>query len=138
MLKKIFIKICRLLGYEIIDQNQFHSPTINQNLNNNLSTLKKKSIVLPLGKVNISRKVSSLLIIFRTNTKIKIWDQNKERIFNKPKKEYTLRSLNSLMVSISQANKKFNNIDFKLIIVDDKSEHNTLKELNLVVNKYSN
>ena len=137
MLKKIFIKICRLLGYEIIDQNQFHSPTINQNLNNNLSTLNKKSIVLPLGKVNISRKVSSLLIIFRTNTKIKIWDQNKKRIFNKPKKEYTLRSLNSLMVSISQANKKFNNIDFKLIIVDDKSEHNTLKELNLVVNKYN-
>ena len=137
MLKKIFIKICRLFGYEIIDQNQFYSPTINKNLNNNFSTLNKKSIILPLGKVSITRKISSLLIIFRSNTKIKIWDQNKERIFNKPKKEYTLRSLNSLMVTISNAEKKFKNINFKLLIVDDKSELNTLEELNLIVNKHN-
>ena len=35
--KKIFIKICRKLGYEIIDQNNFLVPTQNKNLNENLS-----------------------------------------------------------------------------------------------------
>ena len=45
-LKKIFIKISRLLGFEIIDQNSFVSPTLNKELNENLSQLNKKSIVL--------------------------------------------------------------------------------------------
>ena len=36
-LKKIFIKISRLLGFEIIDQNSFVSPTLNKELNENLS-----------------------------------------------------------------------------------------------------
>ena len=31
-LKKIFIKFCRLLGYEIIDQSNFRSTTLNKNL----------------------------------------------------------------------------------------------------------
>ena len=35
--KKIFIKICRVLGYEIIDQNQFYVPTLSKKLNENLS-----------------------------------------------------------------------------------------------------
>ena len=29
--KKLFIKICRLLGFEIIDQSNFKSPTSNKN-----------------------------------------------------------------------------------------------------------
>ena len=33
--------------------------------------------------VDISRKIKSLLILFRTNTDIEIWDQNKKRIFEK-------------------------------------------------------
>ena len=28
--KKLFIKICKILGYEIIDQNEFYSPTLNK------------------------------------------------------------------------------------------------------------
>ena len=32
-LKKIFIKICRIFGYEIIDQSNFLVPTLNKNLN---------------------------------------------------------------------------------------------------------
>ena len=66
-IKKIFIKISRLMGYEIIDQNNFTSPTLNKELNENLSMFNKKSIILPLGEVKITRKVSSLLIVFRTN-----------------------------------------------------------------------
>ncbi len=135
MLKRIFIKLCRMMGYEIIDQNQFESPTINKSLDDNLSILNKKSIVLPLGEVKITKKVSSLLIIFRCNTKIKIWDQNKERIFNKDKAEYTLRCLNSLIKTISNAKNKFQNIDFKLTIVDDNSKKEILNQINTLVNK---
>ena len=35
--KKIFIKICRLIGFEIIDQSNFSSPTLQKNLNETLS-----------------------------------------------------------------------------------------------------
>lgn len=40
-LKKVFIKISRLLGFEIIDQNSFVSPTLNKELNENLSEFNK-------------------------------------------------------------------------------------------------
>ena len=56
-LKKVFIKISRLLGFEIIDQNSFVSPTLNKELNENLSEFNKKSIVLPLGEVEVKRKI---------------------------------------------------------------------------------
>ena len=45
------------------------------------SVFNEKSIVMPLGEVKITRKVKSLLIVFRTNSNIDIWDQNKKRIF---------------------------------------------------------
>ena len=32
-LKRVFIKFCRLVGFEIIDQSNFSSPTLNKNLN---------------------------------------------------------------------------------------------------------
>ena len=82
--KKIFIKFSKLLGFEIIDQSEFNSPTLNKELNEELSNI-KKSIVLPLGEVKLTRKIQSLSIIFRTNTNIEIWDQNKKRIFEYPK-----------------------------------------------------
>ena len=33
IVKKIFIRLSKILGYEIIDQNEFHSPTLEKNLN---------------------------------------------------------------------------------------------------------
>jgi hypothetical protein len=84
-MKKIFIKLAKVLGYEIIDQNNFMSPTLNKELNEDLSSINNQSIVLPLGEVKITRKINSLLIIFRTNTSVEIWDQNKKRLFEKPK-----------------------------------------------------
>ena len=99
--KKIFIKFSKLLGFEIIDQSEFNSPTLNKELNKELSNI-KKSIVLPLGEVKLTRKIQSLSIIFRTNTNIEIWDQNKKRIFEKPKIEYALRCLNSVIKSIKK------------------------------------
>ena len=55
-MKKFFIKICKFLGFEIIDQNKFLSPTLNKELNEDLSIINKKSIILPLGEVKITRK----------------------------------------------------------------------------------
>ena len=63
-MKKLFIKICKLLGFEILDQNNFYSPTLEKNLNEELSIINEKSIILPLGQVKITKKVSSILIIF--------------------------------------------------------------------------
>ena len=40
-LKKIFIKVCRIFGYEIIDQSNFYVPTQEKNLNENLKIIKK-------------------------------------------------------------------------------------------------
>ena len=105
--KKLFIKISKILGYEIIDQTEFISPTLEKKLNNDLSTINNKSIVLPLGEVKISRKIKSVLIILRINTEIEIWDQNKKRLFELPKIEYTLRSLNSLIKSINFSKIKY-------------------------------
>ena len=65
-MKKIFIKFARLLGYEIIDQNNFYFPVSGKSAENNLSTLGKKSISLGLGETNITRPIKSLDIILKT------------------------------------------------------------------------
>ena len=134
-MKKLFIKLCKLLGYEIIDQNNFFSPTLNKELNENLSSINEKSIILPLGEVKITRSVKSLLIVFRTNTEIEIWDQNKKRLFEKPKIEYSLRSLNSLIRSINYCKSKYPNIEIKLLIVDDNSKNENLEKLKNLINE---
>ena len=134
IIKKIFIRLSKILGYEIIDQNEFYSPTLKKNLNEDLSTINQKSIVLPLGEVSISRKVNSILIILRANTKIDIWDQNKKRIFEKPKVEYTSKSINSLIKSIIYCKTKYPNIKIKTLIVDDDSDEKTLINIKKTIN----
>jgi len=132
IIKKIFIKLCRIIGYEIIDQNNFISPTLDKELNKDLSILNDKSIVLPLGEVKISRKVKSILVLFRTNSNIEIWDQNKKRLFELPKIEYTLRSLSSLLKSINFCKEKYPTVKIKLVIIDDNTnEANLIKIKNL-------
>jgi len=126
--KKFFIKISKFLGYEIIDQNEFYSPTLDKSINENLSNI-NKSIVMPLGEVKLTRKVKSILILFRTNTNIDIWDQNKKRIFEYPKIEYALRSLNSLIKNIKYLNNNNNNLEVKLKIVEDNSSNENLKKI---------
>jgi len=116
IIKKLFIKLSKIMGYEVIDQNSFMSPTLEKELNKDLSKINEKSIVLPLGEVKISRKVKSILVLFRTNSNVEIWDQNKKRIFELPKIEYTLRSLNSLLKSINFCKEKYPSIEIKLTI----------------------
>ena len=133
IIKKLFIKLSKVLGYEIIDQSDFSSPTLKKELNKDLSIINEKSIVLPLGDVSITKKVSSVLIIFRTNTDIEIWDQNKKRLFELPKIEYSLRSLNSLIKSVNFCKTKYPNIKFKTIIVDDKSKEENLNKIKKLI-----
>jgi hypothetical protein len=135
IIKKLFIKFSKILGYEIIDQSDFSSPTLEKKLNEDLSIINEKSIVIPLGDVNITKKVNSILIIFRTNTNIEIWDQNKKRLFEKPKIEYSLRALNSLLKSINFSKTKYPNIKFKIIIVDDKSDEKNLNKIKKLIDK---
>ena len=131
-MKKLFIKLVRLFGYEIIDQNNFTSPSLKKELNENLSIINEKSIILPLGEVKISRKISSVLIIIRVNTEIEIWDQNKKRLFEKSKIEYSIRSINSIINSISFCKKNYPNLKIKTIIIDDSSTKENLKRINEV------
>ncbi|MDA7565511.1 glycosyltransferase family 2 protein [Candidatus Pelagibacter sp.] len=133
IIKKLFIKLSKVLGYEIIDQSDFNSPTLQKELNEDLSILNEKSIVLPLGEVKITKKINYVLIIFRTNTDVEIWDQNKRRLFEQPKIEYSLRALNSLIKSVNFSKKKYPNIKFKTIIVDDKSKKENLNKLKKLI-----
>jgi len=120
-LKKLFIKLCRILGFEIIDQASFRSPTLGKNLNETLSIQGKKSITIPLGQINIKKKVKSIKIILRSCTSELIMDQNKRRLFDCDKNEYTFRTLNSLIRSAEIADDKFNDIEFKIIVTDTNS-----------------
>ena len=133
-MKKLFIKICKILGFEIIDQNRFISPTLNKELNDDLSILNKKSIILPLGEVKITRSVSSILIVIRVNTEVEVWDQNKKRLFEYPKIDYSIRSINSLISSIDFCQMKYPNLNIKTIIVDDHSTDKNLDKINNVIN----
>ena len=129
IIKKLFVKLSKIMGYEIIDQNSFISPTLDRELNEDLSKLNEKSIVLPLGEVKISRKVKSILILFRTNSNIEIWDQNKKRLFELPKIEYTLRSLNSLLKSINFSKKKYPSTKIQMVIIDDNTNEINLNKI---------
>ena len=134
ILKKLFVKIIKSFGFEIIDQNQFKSPTLNKELDQQLSNI-NKSIILPLGEVKLTRKISSLLIIFRTNSNIEIWDQNKKRIFEKGKIEYVKRSLNSIIKAIKHLKENYNSIKVDLRIVDDDSTKENLNILRNILDK---
>ena len=134
-LKKIFIKICRLFGYEIIDQSNFYVPTQKKNLDENLSIQGKKSINLPLGEVNISRKVNSLTVIFRSCTSVNMLTQNKKRLFEKNKSEYTLRSLNSIIKSLNYSKENFKKISFDIVVIDHNSKSEDLQKIKNILKK---
>lgn len=132
-MKKIFIKLARLLGYEIIDQNNFVSPSLEKELNDQLSVINQKSIILPLGNVKITKKVKSLLIVLRMNTVVEIWDQKKKRLFEQPKIEYSIRSINSLIKAITVCRNKYPVIKIKTIIVDDQSKKDNLDKIKKLI-----
>ena len=133
--KQIFIKICRIFGYEIIDQNNFYVPTQKKTLDEDLNIQGKKSIALPLGEVEISRKVKALTVIFRSCTKVNMLTQNKKRLFDRNKSEYTFRSLNSIIMSLNQAKIAFPKIKFDIVIIDYNSKKEDLEQMKKQLNK---
>jgi len=134
--KKIFVKVCRVLGYEIIDQNNFEIPTLEKNAIENISIAGKKSISIPLGQIDITRKVQSLNIYFRSCSKVNLWNQNKKRIFETDKDEYALRSLYSILKSINYSKKNFNEINIKLSIIDDNSSEKFIQNMKKLLLKF--
>ena len=133
--KKIFIKICRILGYEIIDQSSFYVPTQKKSLDENLNIQGKKSITLPLGETKVLRKVKALTVIYRSCTNINMLTQNKKRLFDKEKSEYTFRSLNSIISSLNQAKKSFPQIEFDVVVIDYNSKKNDVDQMKKQLNK---
>ena len=131
--KKIFIKICRLLDYEIIDQSNFYLPVTDQHIDGELTKVGKRSLTIPMGKVEITRPVKSLTIILRTCTSVNMLTQSKKRLFDKEKSEYTFRSLNSIIKSINYAKELFNNINLELIVVDHNSDEEVISKIKSVI-----
>ena len=134
-IKKIFIKICRIFGYEIIDQSNFYVPTQKKELNENLSIQGEKSITLPLGETRISRKVNALTVIFRSCTRVNMLTQNKKRLFSENKSEYTFRSLNSIIKSLNQAQLVLPKIEFNIVLIDVNSEKNDIEQMKKQLDK---
>ena len=133
-LKKVFIKICRKLGYEIIDQNKFEVLTSNKKLNEELSILGYNSINLPLGEIKITRKVKALDIIIRTCASVNMLTQNKKRLFEKEKIVYTLRTIKSLLNSALDLG--LTNLDINFKVIDHNSTNENLKEIDNVFKKF--
>lgn len=139
-LNKLFVKLIRKFGYEIIDQADLHIPSRNISANQNLSKSGEISISVPLGKTTITRKVKSLAIIIRSytfgntdNTKVML-DQNKKRIFDLPKIDYTLRTIKSVIKSCEIAKEFFKDTNIKIIITDDRSSKKNLDKINQLLN----
>ena len=135
LLKKIFIKICRLFGYEIIDQSNFYVPTLEKNLNESLNISGLKSINVPLGETIITRRIDSLTVIFRSCTKVNMLTQSKKRLFECNKSEYTFRSLNSIISALKNSLKTFPKVNFNIIIVDHNSDKKDLYYIKEKLNK---
>ena len=134
-LKKILIKLSRKLGYEIIDQNNFEIVTSGKKINENLSSLGNKSINLPLGEVKIIRKVQALDIIIRTCASVNMLTQNKSRLFEKEKIEYTTRTIRSLLNSSKDPDLKQLKITFK--VIDHNSTNENLAAIEKVFTEFS-
>ncbi len=134
-IKKIFIKICRMFGFEIIDQSNFNIPTSDKNINESLSVPGKSSITLPLGKIEITRSVKSLDIILRTCMSVNMLTQSKKRMFEKDKSEYTKRTLISIIKSVNYAKNIFKNTNFKIYIIDYNSSKNQIGQLEEILKK---
>ena len=133
-IKKILIKICRVFGYELIDQNTLEFPVSNKKYEDLISIPGNKSISLGIGGISITRKVNALDIIVKTCTGVQLVSQNKKRIFEEDKSEYTFRTINSLTKSAKDLKKKFREIKVKFTIIDVNSPSS---DVNKILSKIS-
>ena len=135
LLKRLFIKICRIFDFEIIDQGNLHLPIMDKKSPHILSKIGYQSLVLPMGKIKITRKVKSLDIILRTCASVNMLSQSKKRVFKSTKDQYSLRTLVSLINSINHKKKIFKNIKLKLTIIDHNSEKKIIDKFKKILKK---
>ena len=129
-IKKLFIKLCRIVGFEIIDQSSLYLPTSERFVNQNISILGKNNITIPLGETKIVRPIKSLDIIIKTCTTVNLVTQNKKRIFEKNKSEYTFRTINSIINSLNFNKEELKKIKIKIFIIDYNSKKDDLVKIN--------
>ena len=129
-IKKLFIKLCRIVGFEIIDQSSLYLPTSERFVNQNISVLGKNNITIPLGETKIVRPIKSLDIIIKTCTTVNLVTQNKKRIFEKNKSEYTFRTINSIINSLKFNKEELKKIKIKIFIIDYNSKKDDLVKIN--------
>ena len=129
-IKKLFIKLCRIVGFEIIDQSSLYLPTSERFVNQNISILGKNNITIPLGETKIVRPIKSLDIIIKTCTTVNLVTQNKKRIFEKNKSEYTFRTINSIINSLKFNKEELKKIKIKIFIIDYDSKKDDLIKIN--------
>ena len=132
-LKRLFVKLCRLFGFEIIDQSNLFFPTSGKYGNENLSQIGKESLVIPMGRTKITRPIKALDIILRTCASVNMLTQSKQRIFEKEKSEYSLKTLNSIIKSIDNNKQLFEKIKLKLTIVDHNSDNQILEKFSALL-----
>mgnify|MGYP001469677358 FL=1 len=133
--KKLFIKISRFFDYEIVDQGDLSFPTINKKGSKNLSNIGIQSLVLPMGRIKIKRPIKSLDIILRTCTSVNMLTQSKKRIFKSNKKDYSLKTLKSLINSINNNKKIFKKVKVKLTIIDHNSDKKVIEKFKKLLKK---
>ncbi len=134
-IKKIFIKLCRMIGFEIIDQSSLYLPVSGKSANEHLSILGKNNISISLGETKIKRIVKSLNIFIKTCTSINLVTQNKNRVFEKDKSEYTFRAINSIINSIENNLSELKKIKIKIFVIDYNSKKDDLK---IIINMLNN
>ena len=134
-IKKILIKICRIFDYELIDQSNLDFPVSNKEYEDQLSKPGNKSITLGLGETTITRKAKTLDIIVKICTSVHLVSQTKKRIFEENKSEYTFRTINSLMKSTANLNRKYKGLEIKFTIIDVDSPES---DINKILSSLSN
>ena len=130
-LKKLFIKICRKLGFEIIAQNTFEIVTSGKKINEDISVIGEKSINLPLGIIKIKRKVKALDIIIRTCSSVNMLTQTKNRIFEKDKIVYTAKTIKSLINSVKY-DPQLEKINVQFKVIDHNSSDENLEKISSI------
>jgi len=133
IIKKLFVKLCRIIGFEIIDQSNLSLPTSGRSASDNLSILGKNIITISLGETKITRPVQSMDIIIKTCTAINLVTQNKKRIFERSKSEYTFRTIKSLIRSLEFDKEILKRIKVKIYIVDYNSKKEDLEKIKNII-----
>ena len=134
-LKKLFIKLCRYLGFELIDQSTLEFPVSSKQSSDRISIPGLKSFSLGVGETQITRKVESIDLIIKTCTGVQLVSQNKKRIFEEKKSEYSFRSIKSLCASTNKLKKIFPKISIKFTLIDIGSPTLDISKMSELISK---